>query len=73
MVRMIAQTLIEAGKHRLDVADVKQMLYGQDKHLCRYKAQAEGLYPVSYTHLDVYKRQDLDFSPSCHSPFIQDK
>ena len=24
----------------------------------------EGIYPVSYTHLDVYKRQDLDiFSP----------
>ncbi|MCR0206290.1 tRNA pseudouridine(38-40) synthase TruA [[Clostridium] innocuum] len=46
MVRMIAQTLIEAGKHRLSVAAVKEMLYGKDKHLCRYKAQAEGLYLV---------------------------
>ena len=58
MVRMIAQTLIEAGKHRLDVADVKQMLYGQDKHLCRYKAQAEGLYLVHVTYADTKKTKE---------------
>lgn len=46
MVRMLAQTLIEAGKHRLQKKDVQMMLDGKDKHLCRYKAQAEGLYLV---------------------------
>lgn len=50
MVRMIAQTLIEAGKRRLDTADVQEMLDGQDKHLCRYKAQAEGLYLVHVSY-----------------------
>lgn len=46
MVRMLAQTLIEAGKHRLAPTDIKEMLEGKDKHACRYKAQAEGLYLV---------------------------
>ena len=27
--------------------------------------QAVGLYPVSYTHLDVYKRQNLDYMRLC--------
>lgn len=46
MVRMIAQTLIEAGKHRLQKEDVKQMLEAKDKHSCRFKADAKGLYLV---------------------------
>lgn len=46
MVRMLAQTLIEAGKHRIKKEDIQFMLDGKDKHLCRYKAQAEGLYLV---------------------------
>ena len=47
MVRMLAQVLIEAGKHRLDKAELQHMLDGKDKHLCRYKATACGLYLVS--------------------------
>ncbi|WP_416326964.1 tRNA pseudouridine(38-40) synthase TruA [[Eubacterium] hominis] len=46
MVRMIAQTLIEAGKHRLDEKDVRVMLEAKDKHSCRFKAQPQGLYLV---------------------------
>lgn len=46
MVRMLAQTLIEAGKHRLEKRDIQKMLDGKNKHLCRYKATAEGLYLV---------------------------
>lgn len=44
MVRMLAQTLIEAGKHKLSKEQVQQMLDGKDKHLCHYKACANGLY-----------------------------
>lgn len=46
MVRMIAQTLIEVGKHRLNVQDVQQMLEAKDKHSCRFKAAPQGLYLV---------------------------
>lgn len=44
MVRMMAQTLIEAGKHRLNKEQIQQMLDAKDKHACRYKAEACGLY-----------------------------
>ena len=44
MVRMLTQTLIEAGKHRLTKEEVQAMLEAKDKHACRYKAQAQGLY-----------------------------
>lgn len=47
MVRMIAQTLIEAGKHRITKNEIEEMLQKQDKHVCRYKAVACGLYLVS--------------------------
>lgn len=46
MVRMIAQTLIEAGKHKISKDDIQVMLDGKDKHLCRYKGAPEGLYLV---------------------------
>ena len=46
MVRMLAGTLIEVGKHRLTKEDVKQMLEAKDKHACRYKAPAQGLYLI---------------------------
>lgn len=46
MVRMMAQTLIEAGKHRITKADVQIMLDGKSKHMCRFKAPAQGLYLV---------------------------
>lgn len=46
MVRMLAQTLIEVGKHRLSEQEVRNMLAAKDKHACRYKAAAQGLYLV---------------------------
>lgn len=46
MVRMIAQTIIEAGKHKLTKEEIKSMLDAKDKHVCRYKAKPEGLYLV---------------------------
>lgn len=44
MVRMIAQTLIEAGKHELTKEDIITMLESCDKRACRYKAPPQGLY-----------------------------
>ncbi len=46
MVRMIAQTLIEAGIHRLNKEEIQNMLDRKDKQACRYKAPACGLYLV---------------------------
>lgn len=46
MVRMIVGTLMEAGRGRLDAAKVQEMLAAKDKHACRYKAPANGLYLV---------------------------
>lgn len=46
MVRMIAGSLIEAGRGRLDEQDVLAILEAKDKHACRYKAPANGLYLV---------------------------
>ena len=47
MVRMIVGTLIEAGKGRLSAEDVEKILNEKDKHACRYKADAGGLYLVN--------------------------
>lgn len=44
MVRMLAQTLIEAGRHKISKEEIQYMLDGRSKHLCRYKAVANGLY-----------------------------
>lgn len=46
MVRMLVQTVIEAGKGKVSVEEVKYMLDGANKHLCRFKAPAQGLYLV---------------------------
>lgn len=46
MVRMIVQTLIEAGRHRLSKNEIQRMLDCKDKLACRYKAPACGLYLV---------------------------
>lgn len=50
MVRMIIQTVLMVGLGRLSVEDVAAMLIAKDKHACRYKAPACGLYltKVSY-------------------------
>lgn len=46
MVRMLVQTMIEVGKHTLSVEEVKVMLEAKNKHLCRFKAEPQGLYLV---------------------------
>ncbi len=53
MVRMIAQTLIELGKHKLTVKDVKEMLGAKNKYACRYKGEPQGLYLVAVYYQDV--------------------
>lgn len=45
-VRMMAQTLIEAGLHHEDKGSILKMLEAKDKHACHYKAAACGLYLV---------------------------
>ena len=47
---MMAQTIIETGLHHLEVKDVKRMLDACDKHACRYKAAACGLYLVEVNY-----------------------
>ena len=42
-----AETLVVGYNHR----------FGHDRADCRKLAEERGLWPVSYTHLDVYKRQ----------------
>lgn len=45
-VRMMAQTIIEAGCNRLEPSKIKEMIEAKDKHCCRYKADPCGLYLV---------------------------
>jgi len=47
MVRMMVQTIIMVGKGKIEASEVKQMLDAKDKHICRYKANACGLYLVA--------------------------
>lgn len=49
-VRMMAQTIIEAGLHHIEVEDVRKMLEAKDKHVCRYKADPCGLYLVEVNY-----------------------
>lgn len=44
MVRMLAQTLIEAGRHTLNKNQIQAMLKQKDKHACHLKAKPQGLY-----------------------------
>ncbi len=46
MVRMIAQTLIETGKHELSKEEISFMLGSRNKQACRYKGAPQGLYLV---------------------------
>ncbi len=46
MVRMIVATIVECGKKQLTIDQVAAMLSAKNKHLCRYKADACGLYLV---------------------------
>lgn len=49
-VRMMAQTIIEAGLHHIEINDVERMLEAKDKHVCRYKADPCGLYLVEVNY-----------------------
>ena len=49
-VRMMAQTIIEAGLRHIEVEDVRRMLEAKDKHVCRYKADPCGLYLVEVNY-----------------------
>jgi tRNA pseudouridine38-40 synthase len=43
MVRMIVQTLIEVGAHRISIEQVERIKQAKDKRACPYNAPAEGL------------------------------
>lgn len=49
-VRMMAQTIIEAGLHHIEICDVEKMLEAKDKHVCRFKADPCGLYLVEVNY-----------------------
>lgn len=49
-VRMMAQTIIEAGLHHIEPNDVERMLVAENKHVCRYKADPCGLYLVEVNY-----------------------
>ncbi|MBR5049631.1 MAG: tRNA pseudouridine(38-40) synthase TruA [Erysipelotrichaceae bacterium] len=46
MVRMIAQTIMEAGKKRITAQEIREMLEKKDKQACHYNGGPQGLYLV---------------------------
>ena len=46
MVRMIARTLMEAGKGKISLEEIREMLEKKDKEACHYNGEAQGLYLV---------------------------
>lgn len=70
MVRMLAQTLIEAGKHKLTQEEVKSMLEAKDKHVCHYKATGNGLYLMHVSYGGEEDESELSYTYptmfSCH-------
>ncbi|MCI5774337.1 MAG: tRNA pseudouridine(38-40) synthase TruA [Erysipelotrichaceae bacterium] len=54
MVRMLSACLIEVGKKRLTVADLKGMMEAKDKKAVRYNAPAQGLYLQNITYFKMY-------------------
>ena len=62
MVRMLAQTLIEAGKHNLSKDDLFEMLRQRDKQVCRYKAAAQGLYLVGVEYGGKEDESELSYA-----------
>ena len=47
-----------------DIIPLAGKMYLDDTHTGRRVVQEQGLRAVSYTHLDVYKRQLQDFNPN---------
>lgn len=65
MVRMLSQTLIEAGKHQIDKQQIIEMLKSANKHACRYKAQPQGLYLTEVYYDEGELSHAYDTLPSC--------
>ena len=65
MVRMITQTLIEAGKHQLSKKQITEMLECKSKHACRYKAQPQGLYLTEVYYDESELSHAYDALSSC--------
>ena len=70
-----SDTIIGHGHYSLSHADGLDIVEGENKYLDgeydqeqqSVRPSANGLPPVSYTHLDVYKRQVWRYAPSARS------
>ena len=51
MVRMMTATLIEIGRGRANVEDVKLMLEAKDKDCCKHNAEPQGLYLIKVEYM----------------------
>ena len=52
MVRMLAQTMIEAGKGKITANEIREMLDKKDKEACHYNGQPQGLYLMEVGYQD---------------------
>ena len=55
MVRMLAQTMIEAGKGKISPDEIREMLDKKDKEACHYNGQPQGLYLMEVGYQDYHK------------------
>ena len=55
MVRMLAQTMIEAGKGKITANEIREMLDKKDKEACHYNGQPQGLYLMEVGYQDYHK------------------
>lgn len=62
MVRMIVQTLMEAGRKKISDSQIQQMLEKKDKNACRYKAVANGLYLVKVWYGGEEDESELSYT-----------
>ncbi len=53
MVRMLSQTLIEAGLGKVTTEEITRMLSAKDKQACHYNGQPQGLYLIEVGY-DAY-------------------
>ncbi|NLZ76066.1 MAG: tRNA pseudouridine(38-40) synthase TruA [Erysipelotrichia bacterium] len=58
MVRMITQTLIEAGLGSVSISEIQKMLDKKDKTACSYNASANGLYLVEVGYKEYQKNME---------------
>lgn len=52
MVRMLAQTMIEAGKGKISPDEIREMLEKKDKEACHFNGQPQGLYLMEVGYQD---------------------